>query len=48
MAGCEGYGVEPIFERSILKATNVAYDFYVFSPLLQEACMKTHVLQEVH
>jgi len=38
MAGCEGYGVEPIFAVAYTKATNVAGDFEVFSPLFLEAC----------
>ena len=47
MAGCEGYGIEPIFGIAYKKATNVAGDFYVFSPLFLEACKKHNVLQEV-
>jgi ribonucleoside-diphosphate reductase alpha chain len=47
MAGCEGYGVEPIFGIAYKKATNVAGDFYVFSPLFLEACKKHNVPQEV-
>ena len=47
MAGCEGYGVEPIFGITYKKATNVAGDFYVFSPLFLEACKKHNVPQEV-
>lgn len=47
MAGCEGYGVEPIFGVAYKKATNVAGDFYVFSPLFLEACKKHNVPQEV-
>lgn len=33
MAGCEGYGVEPIFAVAYTKTTNVAGDLEVFSPL---------------
>lgn len=47
MAGCEGYGVEPIFGVAYKKATNVAGDFYVFSPLFLEACKEYNVPQEV-
>lgn len=47
MAGCEGYGVEPIFGIAYKKATNVAGDFYVFSPLFLEACKKHNIPQEV-
>ncbi len=36
MAGCEGYGVEPIFAVSYIKSTNVAGDLEVFSPLFLE------------
>jgi ribonucleoside-diphosphate reductase alpha chain len=37
MAGCEGYGVEPIFAVAYSKATDVAGNFEVFSPLFLEA-----------
>ena len=47
MAGCEGYGIEPIFGIAYKKATNVAGDFYVFSPLFLEACKKHNVPQDV-
>jgi ribonucleoside-diphosphate reductase alpha chain len=51
MAGCEGYGIEPIFAVAYKKATNVAGDFEVFSPLFLEACQKAgvpnNVLEEV-
>ncbi|MHB8987054.1 MAG: adenosylcobalamin-dependent ribonucleoside-diphosphate reductase [Eubacteriales bacterium] len=47
MAGCEGYGVEPIFAVAYTKSTNVAGDFEVFSPLFLEACEKHGVTQEV-
>jgi ribonucleoside-diphosphate reductase alpha chain len=36
MAGCEGYGVEPVFAVAYTKATNVAGDLEVFSPLFLE------------
>lgn len=39
MAGCEGYGVEPIFAVAYTKTTNVAGDLEVFSPLFLE-CIK--------
>ncbi|MCL2336129.1 MAG: adenosylcobalamin-dependent ribonucleoside-diphosphate reductase, partial [Firmicutes bacterium] len=47
MAGCEGYGIEPIFAVAYVKKTNVAGDFEVFSPLFLEACQKYGVPQEV-
>lgn len=47
MAGCEGYGVEPIFAVAYTKQTNVAGDFEIFSPLFLEACRKLRVHQEV-
>jgi len=47
MAGCEGYGVEPIFAVAYTKMTNVAGDFEVFSPLFLEACQKHGVPQEI-
>ncbi|MEW5953786.1 MAG: adenosylcobalamin-dependent ribonucleoside-diphosphate reductase [Bacillota bacterium] len=47
MAGCEGYGVEPIFAVAYTKKTNVAGDFEVFSPLFLEACQKHRVPQAV-
>ena len=37
MAGCEGYGVEPIFAVAYTKSTNVAGDLKVFSPLFLES-----------
>lgn len=46
MAGCEGYGVEPIFAVAYTKTTNVAGDFHVFSPLFLEACKKYNVCRE--
>lgn len=47
MAGCEGYGVEPIFAVAYTKKTNVAGDFEVFSPLFLDACKKQKVPQEI-
>ncbi len=51
MAGCEGYGIEPIFAVAYKKSTNVAGDFEVFSPLFLEACqlygVSTSILEEV-
>lgn len=47
MAGCEGYGIEPVFAVAYIKKTNVAGDFEVFSPLFLEACGKYNVPQEV-
>ncbi|MFZ5595870.1 MAG: adenosylcobalamin-dependent ribonucleoside-diphosphate reductase [Bacillota bacterium] len=47
MAGCEGYGVEPIFAVAYTKKTNVAGEFEVFSPLFLEACSKYNVPREV-
>ena len=47
MAGCEGYGVEPIFAVAYTKSTNVAGDFEVFSPLFLEACKMYGVSQEI-
>lgn len=47
MAGCEGYGIEPIFAVAYKKATNIAGDFEVFSPLFLEACQKTGVPNSV-
>ncbi len=43
MAGCEGYGIEPLFAVSYKKTTNVAGEFDVFSPLFLEACRKAGV-----
>jgi ribonucleoside-diphosphate reductase alpha chain len=37
MAGCEGYGIEPIFAVAYTKATDVVGDFKIFSPLFLEA-----------
>ena len=46
MAGCEGYGIEPIFAVVYKKSTNVAGDFEVFSPLFLEACRKHGVAKD--
>ncbi|MCL6479595.1 MAG: adenosylcobalamin-dependent ribonucleoside-diphosphate reductase, partial [Peptococcaceae bacterium] len=46
LAGCEGYGIEPIFAVAYTKSTNVAGDFEVFSPLFMEACRKQNVSRE--
>ncbi|MDD4169708.1 MAG: adenosylcobalamin-dependent ribonucleoside-diphosphate reductase, partial [Desulfotomaculaceae bacterium] len=47
MAGCEGYGVEPIFAVAYKKSTNVAGDFEIFSPLFLEACQKYNVAASI-
>ncbi len=47
MAGCEGYGIEPIFAVAYTKKTNVAGDFEVFSPLFVQACEQYQVPKEV-
>lgn len=47
MAGCEGYGIEPIFAVAYSKATDVAGTFDVFSPLFREACERRGVPREV-
>jgi len=47
MAGCEGYGMEPIFAVAYTKNTNVAGDFEVFSPLFLDECKKHGVTEEV-
>ena len=46
MAGCEGYGIEPVFAVAYKKSTNVAGDFEVFSPLFLEACRKHGVAKD--
>ena len=46
MAGCEGYGVEPLFALAYKKATNVAGDFEVLSQLFVDACLKLNVHAE--
>ncbi|MDI6710373.1 MAG: ribonucleotide reductase N-terminal alpha domain-containing protein [Bacillota bacterium] len=47
MAGCEGYGIEPIFAVAYSKATDVAGTFEVFSPLFRAACERHGVPREV-
>ncbi|MCL6477852.1 MAG: adenosylcobalamin-dependent ribonucleoside-diphosphate reductase [Peptococcaceae bacterium] len=47
MAGCEGYGVEPIFAVAYTKSTEVAGDFEVFSPLFLEACKEHGISRDV-
>lgn len=47
MAGCEGYGIEPIFAVAYSKATDVAGIFEVFSPLFRKACERHGVPREV-
>jgi ribonucleoside-diphosphate reductase alpha chain len=49
MAGCEGYGVEPIFAVAYSKHTEAAGDIETFSPLFLEACkgLPKDVLSEV-
>ncbi|MDI6907352.1 MAG: LAGLIDADG family homing endonuclease [Thermoanaerobacterales bacterium] len=47
MAGCEGYGIEPIFAVAYSKATDVAGTFEVFSPLFRAACERRGVPREV-
>lgn len=47
MAGCEGYGIEPVFAVAYKKSTNVAGDFEVFSPLFLEACRKHGVARDI-
>jgi len=47
MAGCEGYGIEPIFAVAYKKSTYVAGDFEVFSPLFLEACRRHGVAKDI-
>lgn len=47
IAGCEGYGIEPIFAVAYQKATNVAGDFNVFSPLFLEKTKHLNLSQEI-
>ena len=47
MAGCEGYGIEPIFAIAYSKETNVAGSFEVFSPLFLDACKEYNIPREV-
>lgn len=46
MAGCEGYGVEPIFAVAYTKSTNVAGDLKVFSPLFLESIKGYEIPEE--
>jgi ribonucleoside-diphosphate reductase alpha chain len=47
MAGCEGYGVEPIFAVAYSKATDVVGNFEVFSPLFLEAVKECNLPAEI-
>lgn len=47
MAGCEGYGIEPIFAVAYKKSTNVAGNFHVFSPLFLEHCSRHNIPESV-
>jgi ribonucleoside-diphosphate reductase alpha chain len=47
IAGCEGYGIEPIFAVAYTKDTDVAGSFEVFSPLFLEACQKHGIARKV-
>lgn len=47
IAGCEGYGIEPIFAVAYTKDTDVAGSFEVFSPLFLDACKAHGVPPEV-
>ncbi len=47
MAGCEGYGVEPIFAVAYKKATNITGNFHVFSPLFLEHCNRYNIPEDV-
>lgn len=47
IAGCEGYGIEPIFAVAYTKDTDVAGSFEVFSPLFLVACKARGVPPEV-
>jgi ribonucleoside-diphosphate reductase alpha chain len=46
MAGCEGYGIEPIFAVAYTKATDVVGDFKIFSPLFLEAVKECNLPAE--
>ncbi|MCQ2559604.1 MAG: adenosylcobalamin-dependent ribonucleoside-diphosphate reductase, partial [Clostridia bacterium] len=45
LAGCEGYGIEPIFAVAYSTFTNVAGVFAVFFSLFQNACQEAGVSQ---
>ena len=47
MAGCEGYGVEPIFAVVYSKSTDVVGNFEVFSPLFLEAVKECNLPAEI-
>lgn len=49
MAGCEGYGLEPLFAVAYSKHTEAIGDIEVFSPLFLDACgdLPKEVLSEV-
>ena len=47
MAGCEGYGIEPIFAVAYQKETLAAGTFDVFSPLFLEACKEYDVPESI-
>jgi len=47
MAGCEGYGIEPLFAVAYRKETIAAGTFDIFSPLFIDACRERHVADSV-
>lgn len=47
MAGCEGYGIEPIFAVAYTKSTNVAGSFDVISPLFREVAKHADIPERV-
>jgi len=47
MAGCEGYGVEPIFAVAYSKSTDVVGNFEVFSPLFLEEVKECNLPAEI-
>ncbi len=48
MAGCEGYGVEPIFAVAYSKATDVVGNLEVFSPLFLEAAKVCNLPADIY
>jgi ribonucleoside-diphosphate reductase alpha chain len=46
MAGCEGYGIEPIFAVAYTKATDVVGNLKIFSPLFLEAVKELNLPAE--
>jgi ribonucleoside-diphosphate reductase alpha chain len=48
MAGCEGYGVEPIFAVAYSKSTDVVGNFEVFSPLFLEAVKDCNLPADIY